>query len=94
MSTTTIRIDEKLKECVALPAKRSGKSTHGYILDAIAHSVEASEAEADFHRTADARWDDILATGKTVPWEDVRSHLEARNRGGLAPTPRARSLKR
>ena len=94
MSTTTIRLDEKLKERVALAAKRSGKTTHGYILDAIARTVEETETEAEFHRTADTRWEGIVATGKTVSWDDMRSYLEARLRPGTAPKPRARTIKR
>ena len=55
MATTTIRIEDELKARVAAAAERAGKSTHAFILDAIAHTVEQAELDDDFHRVADER---------------------------------------
>lgn len=94
MSTTTIRIDENLKARVAVAAERAGKTSHGFILDAIAQTVEQAEMSAGFHREADERWANILAKGKTVAWNDMRDYLAARA-GGQAPRkPRPRKLAR
>ena len=90
MSTTTIRIEDDLKARLAAAAKRAGKTTHAFILEAIAQTVEQAELDEEFHRLADARWAKILATGKTVPWDDAKSWLEARSRGERPrkPVPR------
>jgi predicted transcriptional regulator len=80
MTTTTIRIDEDLKARVAAAAKRARKTVHAFILDAIAQTVEQAELGEAFHRVADQRWADILATGKTVPWDAAKTWLDARAR--------------
>lgn len=94
MTTTTIRIDDDLKVRVAAAAERSGKTAHAFILDAIAQTVEQAELDEAFHRVADERWAKVLATGKTVPWNDARAYLEARARGERARKPAARKLGR
>ena len=94
MSTTTIRIDEQLKARVAAVAERAGKTTHGFILDAIAQATEEAERNDEFHRVADERWARYLASGETVPWKGARAYLQARARGEKLPRPRARKTTR
>jgi predicted transcriptional regulator len=93
MSTTTIRIDDDLKARVAAAAERAGKTAHAFILDAIEQTVEQVEQDEAFHRLADERWARLLDTGKSVPWDDARAHLEARARGDKARKPAARQPK-
>ncbi len=93
MSTTTIRIEDQLKARVAAAAERAGKTAHAYILDAIARTVEQAELDDEFHRLADKRWANILATGKTVSWDEARAYLEARARGESPRKPVARKPK-
>jgi len=88
--TTTIRIDDDMKARVAAAAARAGKTAHAFILDAIARTVEQVELDEAFHRVADARWANILASGKTVPWDDAKAWLEARARGERVRKPVAR----
>ena len=94
MSTTTIRIDDDLKARVAAAAERAGKTSHSFILDAIAQTVELAERTDSFHREADERWGRILAKGKTVSWDDMRAYLAARAAGKAPPKPRSRKLAR
>ena len=94
MPTTTIRIEDELKERIAAAAQLSGKTAHAFILDAIAQTVEQVEVEAELDRLADERWNRVLATGKTVPWEDAKAYLEARARGDTPRRPAARTVKR
>ncbi len=75
MSTTTIRIDDDLKARVAAAAERSGKTSHGFILEAISRTVEQAERNDEFHRVADERWAKILSTGKTVSWDQMKTYL-------------------
>jgi predicted transcriptional regulator len=90
MSTTTIRIEDDLKARVAAAAERAGKTAHAFILDAIAQTVEQAELDDAFHQVADERWAKVLATGKTVAWDDARAYLEARARGERPRRPAAR----
>ena len=90
MSTTTIRIDEALKARVSAAAERAGTTPHAFILDAIEQKIEQAELDDDFHRVADERWAKVLATGKTVPWDEARAYLEARVRGDRPRRPSAR----
>lgn len=94
MSTTTIRIEDDLKARIAAAAERAGKTAHAFILDAIAQTVEQVELDDEFHRVADERWTKLLATGKTVPWDEAKSYLEARSRGQRPRKPVARKLGR
>lgn len=94
MPTTTIRLDDALKARVAAAAKRTGKTCHGFILDAITQTVEQAELNDDFHRVTDERWKKILATGKTVPWDEMRDYLAAQAHGEAPRKPQARKLVR
>lgn len=94
MSTTTIRIEDELKLRVASAAQRAGKSAHAFILDAIAQTVEQAELDEAFHRLADTRWSNVLATGETVPWNKAKAYLEAKALGKRAARPKARSNRR
>jgi predicted transcriptional regulator len=91
MSTTTsIRLDEELKERIASAAQRSGKTPNAFIVDAITETVEQAELQADFDRVSDERWGEIARTGKTVPLADADAYLAARARGERPARPRSR----
>jgi predicted transcriptional regulator len=90
MTTTTIRLEDELKSRLAYAAERAGKTAHAFILDAIAQTVEQSELDDAFHRIADARWAKLMATGKSVPWDEAKAYLEARARGESPKKPAAR----
>lgn len=94
MATTTIRIEDALKARIAAAAERAGKTTHAFMLEAIEQIVEQAELEDEFHRLADDRWAKILATGKTVPWDEAKTWLEAKARGERPRKPVARKLRR
>ena len=92
MTTTTIRLEDDLKARVAAVAEREGKTAHAFILEAISQTVELAELDADFQRVAEERWSHVLATGKTVPWEDGEAYLQGRASGAKARKPVARKL--
>lgn len=94
MSTTTIRLPEELKTRVAAAAKRSGTTTHNFILEAIAKKTEQDDLRADFDTVAEDRYARIIATGKTISWQEMRGYLEDRLVGKQAKRPVARKLAR
>lgn len=87
MSTTTIRLSADLKARIAGAAERAGKTTHGFILEAIAEKAEKEELRAGFDEEADRRFANIVASGKTVAWGEMRRYLEERVAGREAARP-------
>ncbi len=94
MTTTTIRLPEELKARVASAAKRAGKTTHGFILEAIAEKTQQTERRADFDAVAEQRYADIVSSGKTIGWTEMRKYLEVRVAGKSTKRPVARKLAR
>lgn len=94
MTTTTIRLPEELRARVQLAAKRAGTTTHGFIIEAIAEKTEQETLRQSFEAEANQRYARILATGKTISWNDMRDYLKASAGGGKAVRPVARKLAR
>ena len=94
MPTTTIRLSEDLKARVTDAAKRAGTTSHNFILEAIAEKAEQAERRDAFHALADERYTQFIADGKTIPWNEMRSYLEARLAGKAAKRPAPRKLAR
>jgi predicted transcriptional regulator len=94
MSTTTIRLPEDLKARVTAAAKRAGTTSHSFILEAIAEKTDQAERRSDFNNLADSRYAHIVATGKTISWDEMRGYLEDRLAGKTATRPVARKLAR
>jgi len=92
VSTTTIRLPEDLKARVQEAADRAGMTAHGFILEAIAEKTGQEERRNDFHDTANSRYAGILASGKTIPWTEMRRYLEARVEGRKTSRPSAKKL--
>lgn len=89
MSTTTIRIDDALKQRIAA-ADRAGQSSHAFILEALAETVERVEMDDALHRIADKRWAHLVRAGESIAWDDARAYLQARAAGRklARPVPR------
>jgi len=94
MPTTTIRLPEDLKARVAAAAERAGTTAHSFILEAIAEKADQEERRADFNDVAEKRYAQIIASGKTIAWSEMRRYLEHRLAGQTAKRPLARKLAR
>lgn len=94
MSTTTIRLPQDLKERVARAAERAGTTAHSFILEAIAEKAEQEERRGEFRDTAERRYAGIVASGKTVPWNEMRRYLERRISRNKVARPKPRTLVR
>lgn len=90
MSTTTIRLPDELKARIAVAAERAGKTTHSFILEAIAEKAESEEMRADFDAEAEARFAQIVSSGETIPWSEMRQYLTDRLAGKNVPSPTAK----
>ena len=94
MTTTTIRLPQDLKERIARAAERAGTTAHNFILEAIAEKAEIEERRGEFQDTAEQRYAGIVASGKAVPWSEMRRHLERRLSGDKSARPKPRTLAR
>jgi len=94
MSTTTIRLPDELKERVAQAAERAGTTPHNFILQAIAEKADAEEKQNAFLDEAERRYANIVASGKTISWTEMRAYLEASAADEPATRPIARKLAR
>ena len=92
MSTTTIRLPEKLKTRVARAADHAGKTAHSFILEAIAEKTENAEHREAFHAEAEKRFAELLRTKKTISWKEMRAYLEKRAAAKVSRRPAARKL--
>ena len=88
--TTTLRLPETVRKRIADAASKRGTTAHAFMLDAINDALVAAELQADMHQTADARMDQLLATGEGLLWDDVRPWLEAWAVGEDAAPPKPR----
>jgi predicted transcriptional regulator len=94
MSTTTIRLSPELKVKLASAARALGTTPHNFILEAIAEKAEQEERRQDFIDEAQQRYAKILATGKTVPWSEMKVFLQKRASGASARKPSAKKMVR
>jgi predicted transcriptional regulator len=94
VSTTTIRLPADLKARVAAAAKRAGISAHSFILEAIGEKADEEERRSEFDDVAEKRYAAIVASGKTIPWSEMRGYLAARVAGKKPRRPAARKLAR
>jgi predicted transcriptional regulator len=94
MPTTTIRLPEDLKKRIAHAAERAGTTPHAFILNAISERVDEEERRNNFHETAEQRYSEIIASGKTIPWSEMQTYLTRRLAGKKTTRPKARKLVR
>ena len=94
MPTTTVRLPDDLKDRIARAAERAGITSHAFILGAIAERVDAEERRNEFHETAEDRYAQIVASGETIPWSEMRTYLEDCVAGQKSTRPAARKLSR
>jgi uncharacterized protein (DUF1778 family) len=79
--STNIRMPEDLKARAAKAADRVCMTLHDFMLEAIVEKVEEVERAGGLHDEAEKRFARILETGKTIPWAEMRRHLERRLHG-------------
>lgn len=78
VKTITIRLSDELKARIANAAEHAGKSTHSFIVEALGEYAELEEQRMSFEAEASARFANILASGQTIAWTEMRRYLEAR----------------
>jgi hypothetical protein len=67
---------------------------HSFILEAIAEKADEEERRSDFHEVAEKRYAKIVASGRAIPWSEMRAYLEKRLAGKTPRRPTAKKLAR
>jgi predicted transcriptional regulator len=92
MPTTTIRLEDDLKERVSEAAARAGKTAHAFIRDAIVASVTQAEIDAELDQICEERWAEFLKTGEAVSLDAMDAYLDAKLAGQPASMPKPRKI--
>lgn len=88
MSTTTLRIDESLRERIGRLARALDQTPHNFMLEALAQ--KADEAEWRLGMQIEARQRDVaLQAGEPgVEWHEMKTWLRARLEAGAPKAKR------
>lgn len=92
MSTTTIRLEDELRERVSVAAEQAGKTAHAFMRDAIAEAVAQAEYDAEMDQLCEERWAEFLKTGEAVSLDDMEAYLDAKLAGLPANLPKPRKI--
>jgi predicted transcriptional regulator len=88
MSATTIKLPPRLKARIAPLARRSGRSPHAWMLDALAREAEREELREEFIDAAIESARAIDAGAPVYAMEEVHAWLRARVAGKRRRRPR------
>lgn len=92
MSTTTIRLPELLKSRIDKLAAAAGKSSHAFMVEALAQTAESIEREQAFEAEVNRRWTRFQRTREYISLEDVRDYAKALADGKRPPRPKVQVL--
>ena len=92
MSTTTLKLPEELKERIASVAKAAGKTSHAFMVEALAAQTALAERRRDFVAAAHAAEQEVAQYGLVFDADEVFSYLQDKIRG--KPSKRPKAVKR
>jgi predicted transcriptional regulator len=78
MSTTTLRIDETLRERIALLASALEQTPHNFMVEALAQKADEAEWKLSMQRDAQQRDVALQAGEPGVEWHEMRTYLKDR----------------
>ncbi|WP_019917222.1 hypothetical protein [Methyloversatilis discipulorum] len=90
MPTETRELPDDPKARVAATAKPARDTTDAFAHDANAEKTCPAEQEASAVNVAKDRYARILASGETIPWQELRRYLIAHIAGMALPLPAPR----
>lgn len=86
--TTSIKLPPKLKSRVAALSRKTGRSTHSFVVEAVERLADHEERMQTFVKEALAADADIERTGEVFKAEEVHAWLKRLARGGRATRPK------
>lgn len=78
MSTTTLRIEDTLRERIARLAQALDQTPHNFMLEALAQKVDEAEWKLSVQREAQQRDAALQAGEPGVEWHEMRTYLRER----------------
>jgi predicted transcriptional regulator len=87
-NTTSVKLPPKLKARITALARKSGRSAHSFIVEAVERHAEREERVQSFVREALAADADIERTGEVYKAEDVHAWLGRLSKGRKTPRPK------
>ncbi len=92
MSTTTVRLPDRLKARVERLAAARGSTAHAFMLDAIAEAAERLERQQSFEAEATRRLKEMARSGEFLTHDDLRAYAAALARGEQPESPKPRRM--
>ena len=92
MSTTTLRLDDRLRQRIARIAQAMEQTPHNFMLEALAQKADEAEWKLAMQRDAHQRDVALQAGEPGVEWHEMRAYLKTRlnnNKAEAKPRPRA-----
>jgi predicted transcriptional regulator len=86
--TTSIKLPPKLKSRVAALSRKTGRSTHSFIVEAVERLAQHEERMQSFVKEALAADADIERTGEVYRADDVHAWLQRLAQPGDAARPK------
>jgi predicted transcriptional regulator len=86
--TTSVKLPPKLKARVSALARKSGRSAHSFIIEAVERHAEHEERVQSFVKEALAAEADIESTGEVYRAADVHTWLERLAKGQKPARPK------
>jgi predicted transcriptional regulator len=89
MSTTSLKIDDELKQRIAAVAQAKDTNAHAWMLEALRRATHQAEREVEFDEIVNMRWAKFKRDGKSVSRVDMEAYLDALMTGKPASKPKA-----
>lgn len=91
-ATTTLKLPEELKERIASVAKAAGKTSHAYMIDALAAQAAFDERRRAFVAAAFIAEQEVAEYGLVFDADEVFSHIQAKLDGKPTKRPKPQKL--
>ena len=78
MSTTTLRLEDALRERIIRLAKAFDQTPHNFMLEALAQKADEAEWKLSMQREAQQRDAALIAGEPGVEWHEMRAYLRGR----------------
>ena len=78
MSTTTLRIEDALRERIVRLAQAFDQTPHNFMLEALAQKADEAEWKLSMQREAQQRDASFQAGASGIEWHEMRTYLRTR----------------
>ena len=78
MSTTTLRIEDALRERIVRLAQAFEQTPHNFMLEALAQKADEAEWKLSMQREAQQRDASLQAGAPGIEWHEMRTYLRTR----------------